>query len=641
MPRSKRNERNRLLRAATGNTLMTAMNRIDPISATLARTLCALALSYAVVFAGWATDVQFTLSPRETWIGTPSILKIVVHDGEVISNPTLPLVHGLNLELQPGRSSMNSMNMINGTITRENTTTISVMVTPSVAGVFTIPPVSIVVDGQMYTSAAMALSSSISTTGDLLRVEVIGDSQEVWLGQPLGVTLRIFVKPFRSTEHKVTLGEADMWQFIDQKLCDFGPFTAAIRELAQRGQRPLGHEQLIDGLAYLTYDLRGEIMPAKSGTPSFDDVRIAWNYPVRLTATRGFFGGNELSVSATKPISAVPSPAHIEVKPLPVDGQPASFHGAVGSFTLSASAKPLRAAVGDPITLTLAITASTKASGLAQLHPPPLDSAQLLADFRIPSGPLAGTVTGNQKTFTQTLRATRPGITSIPSIAFSWFDPSTGTYCTTHTDPIAIDVVASDHISTDAILGKKDPADSVAAKRTANDGGLVASIHPTLSMVRDQAQTLGWGAAAGALLIPPALCAGVLLARRRAQRFVGDDGALREAGASAHARGRVTRGEFAPAIADYIADRLRLPNRSITRRDAANALQWAGASAEVRAKVDALLGAADRARFDASCGQNAATSQTASQRGETEQCLRVLETLDWHAARTARKEQGS
>ncbi len=617
------------------------MNMIDRGSTPLARRLCVLALSYCVTLSGWAADVQFNLAPRETWIGTPSILKIIVHDGDAISDPILPRVPGLDFEVQPGRSSMNSMNMINGTITRANTTTISVMITPSVAGVFAIPPISIVVDGQTFTSAATSLSSSLSTTGDLLKVEVIGDSQEVWIGQPLGITLRIFVKPFASSEHKVTLGEADMWQFIDQTRCEFGPFTAAIRELAQRGQRPLGHEELIDGVSYLTYDLRGEILPAKSGVPSFDDVRIAWNYPARLTAARGFFGGNELSVSATKPISAVPSSAKIEVKPLPVDGQPASFHGAVGSFTLRASAKPLRAAVGDPITLTLAITGSGNGSGLAQLHPPLLDSPQLLRDFRIPTEPLAGTLSGDQKTFTQTLRPTRLGISAIPAIEFSWFDPSTGKYCTTQTDPIAIDVVASDHISTDAILGKRNSGDSVGAQLTASDGGLVASINPTLSMVRDQASTTGWGLVTSALLVSPAVCAAVLLAKRRAQRIAGDDGALREAAAHAHASARIRRGEFAPALVGYIADRLRLPVRSVTRREAATALQWAGASTELRAGVDTLLGAADRARFDAHIDQQSAHPTSASTRAEIEECLRALDRLDWHAARAARKEQGS
>lgn len=608
-----------------------------------ARTLCALALSQALSFSGWAADVQFNLSPRETWIGSPSILKIIVQGGAQISDPTLPRVQGLDFEVQPGRSSMNSMSMVNGTITRSSTTTISVMITPAVAGVFTVPPVSIIVDGQTYTSAATTISAVVSTTGDLLRAEVIGDSPEVWIGQPLGLTLRIFVKPFRSTEHKVTLGEADMWQFIDQERCDFGPFTASMRELAQRGQRPLGREELIDGISYLTYDLRGEIMPVKSGVPTFDDVRIAWNYPMRLNATRGLFGGNELSVSATKPISAVPTVAEISVLALPLEGQPASFQGAVGSFTVRASAKPLRVAVGDPITLTFAITDSGKGGGLAQLHPPLLDTPELLANFRIPTEPLAGTVSGNQKTFTQTLRPTRPGIDAIPPIPFSWFDTTTGSYRTAQSDPIAIDVVASDHISSDAILGTAPLTDSARSKVTASTGGFLASIHPTLSMVRNQSQdwtvAIGWGVATGALLVPPLVCAGVLVVRRRAQRFAGDAGAVREAAASQSAAKRIAGGEFAQAVAGYIADRLRLPSGSVTRREAANALQWAGATAELCAEVEVRLMAADRARFQAAPTTSAVNESSQSQRAQAEQCLRALERLDWHAARTARKEQ--
>ncbi len=618
------------------------MRMIKHTSPRLAHILCGSALALVASLSGWATDVQFTLTPRETWIGSPSVMRIVVRDGATISQPTLPRVQGLDFEVQPGRSSRNSMNIVNGTITGESMTTISVLITPSVAGLFTVPPISIDVDGQTYSSAATTLSSALSTTGDLLRVEVTGDRPEVWIGQPLGITLKIFVKPFRSTEHKVTLGEADMWQFIDQERCDFGPFTAAIRELAQRGQRPLGHEELVDGVSYFTFDLRGSILPAKSGVPTFDDVRIAWNYPTQLSVTRGLFGGNGLSVSATKPISAVPPTVTFSVTPLPLEGQPASFQGAVGSFTLSATAKPLRVAVGDPITLTLAITdASTdanKGEGLAQLHPPLLTTPELLAHFRMPSAPLAGTVTGNQKVFTQTLRPTRPGITAIPPIPFSWFDTTTGTYRTAQTDPISIDVTASDHISTDAILGVDTLADSSRQKRTATAEGFLANVNPSLSMVRSQSSAFGWAVATGALIVPPLLCGGVLLARRRARRFAGDAGAARESAASATASQRLARGECALAIAGYIADRMRLPGLSLTRREAATALQQAGACDDLREEIDSLLVAAERARFDTAGPTVSAKATTASERDEARNCIRALERLEWRSARNARKE---
>ena len=46
-----------------------------------------------------------------------------------------------------------------------------------------------------------------------------------------------------------------------------------------------------------------------------------------------------------------------EVKPLPADGQPRSFAGAVGNFTHDAtSVKPTMVEAGDPVTITAKIT---------------------------------------------------------------------------------------------------------------------------------------------------------------------------------------------------------------------------------------------------------------------------------------------
>ena len=617
------------------------MHSIELRTPCRAMNLCAVALACCIGRSIHATDVQFTLSPRETWIGSPSVMKIVVRDGDVISEPTLPRVPGLDIEVQPGRQSMNSMSIVNGTMSRQNTTTISVLLTPSAAGVFAVPPITLVVDGQTFSSAATTLSAALSTTGDLLRVEVLGDKSRVWIGEPLGITLRILVKPFRSDEHKVTLGEGDMWQFIDQDRCEFGPFSDSIRQLAQRGQRPLGREELVDGIAYLTYDLHGEFMPSASGTPAFDDIRIAWNYPMRLNATRGFFGGNELSVSATKPISAVPSASAISVMPLPLEGQPVGFKGAVGSFELHVSAKPLRVAVGDPITLTMTITDLNRSGGLAQLQPPPLETPELLADFRMPSEPLAGTISGDEKTFTQTLRPVRTGVSAIAPIAFSWFDTTTGTYRTTQSDPIAIDVVASDHISTDAILGRPAGDNTTARAATASEQGFVAGVQPTLSMVRSQAYELNWGLALGVLTLPPALCASVVLVRRKRDRFAGNAAAARELNALASAAKLLANGECAQALCGYIADRLHLPSRSVTRLEAAAALRWAGAPDELLRTVDALLAAADRSRFNAMQTEAGNQDTLGATRDSTHTCLRACERLDWTAARIARSEEHS
>jgi len=597
----------------------------------LSLPLCLLILCANAVAA--EPEVVFTISPRETWIGSPVVMTIAVQDGDSIGTPTFPALAALTFQLQPGRQTMSSMQVINGRITRENKTTMTVMVTPTVAGMITIPPVTLMVDGVEYASAPTHISASLSTAGDLLSAKIVGRPGKAWVGQPIDVTLRIFVKPFQSREHGVTLGEADMWQFIDHDRCEFGPFTSKLREMNQNRQRPTGHAEFLNGHTYVVYDVSTQITVHSSGIPALNDVRVAWNYPLRLASTPNFFGRSELTVSATKPISASATVVDIDVLPLPTEGQPASFRGAVGSFALTASAKPINVAVGDPITLTLRVTDRAGGDNLDTVQPPPLDSPAIAADFRMPTAPLAGTVQGNSKTFTQTLRPTHPGIQKIPAIEFSWFDPIAGQYRTAISKAIEIDVAVSERITTDAILGGLPTNAGQSKQLTAADGGLVANVAPTLAMVRDQSGGLGWTATALIMLLPPVACAAVLMVRRRRDKLAGDVGYARQQGARANALKRLKAGNPGGALAGYIADQINQPSGTVTRGEARTSLLAAIASADLIDQVDQLLAQAERSRFAASA--NADESATAQTIASAKSCIVQLEKLDWRSARAA------
>ncbi|NIP98723.1 MAG: protein BatD, partial [Akkermansiaceae bacterium] len=70
--------------------------------------------------------------------------------------------------------------------------------------------------------------------------------------------------------------------------------------------------------------------------------------------------------------------------------------------------------VGDPITLNIAL------SGPAFLEPvdlPPLDRQESLTrDFKVPTEIEEGSVDGNFKVFTQTVRALRDDVKAVPPI---------------------------------------------------------------------------------------------------------------------------------------------------------------------------------------------------------------------------------
>lgn len=143
-------------------------------------------------------------------------------------------------------------------------------------------------------------------------------------------------------------------------------------------------------------------------------------------------------------------PVALEVKPLP-PGAPASFSGAIGSFTMTAEANPKRVQVGDPITIKAAIAGrgnfdrmnAPELSDERGWHKyPPASSFKQDDDVGI-----SGTksfelvVTPNQK------------LAAVPPLVFSYFDPAKDRYITLQSEPVPIMVEGSAQ-ATPALVGR-------------------------------------------------------------------------------------------------------------------------------------------------------------------------------------------
>jgi hypothetical protein len=116
----------------------------------------------------------------------------------------------------------------------------------------------------------------------------------------------------------------------------------------------------------------------------------------------------------------------IEVKPLP-PGRPASFAGAVGKYTLSASAAAREAKVGEPVEVTAVVSGE---GNLNALEPPAFAASPDWKSYPPASevqaeGPLA---LSGKKTFRFLATPLRPGKLDIPALAFAYLDPETGKY---------------------------------------------------------------------------------------------------------------------------------------------------------------------------------------------------------------------
>ena len=586
----------------------------------------ALLLLATLAPAAWAADVSFTVTPRETSVGGSVTMRITVTNGDDIGPVSLKSTPEVELEEVPGRQSMKSTQWINGRLTSESKVTLSVMVTPLVEGTISIPQVSIMVDGVEHTSPAIPIAVGKSDIAEALQVLVTSARPTVYVGEPLELVLRVAIRPYRSQEFGVTLSESDMWNLIDADRSTWGIFSQAMREMSQRGQRPAGREELLRGAAWYVYDIPARIWPTRAGPPDAGEIRLHWRYPTALTAQRGFFGGRELAIASTRNISAAATVEGVEVLPLPEEGRPASFTGAVGNFAVKASARPLQVAVGDPITLTVDITDLSGNADMDAIQPPALGPDSMGGDFRIPSAPLAGTVSGSTKTFTQTVRPTRTGIESIRPLEFSWFDPVLRAYRSVQTSPIGISVAPAELLATDAVVGGPRPSAPREAL-TKVEGGIAANVAASPALVADRGSMVPAAIAIPLLALPPLACAGAALAIRRRERLLANPNAVRARDAARRAREQLRSGDAAEALANFVAAQVHRPDGTMTRRELLRCIADAGGSGALVAEVDAVLEAGERARF---APQSVADRDAA--RGRADEALRQLESLKWRVA---------
>ncbi len=130
-------------------------------------------------------------------------------------------------------------------------------------------------------------------------------------------------------------------------------------------------------------------------------------------------------------------PVALEVKPLPPNA-PASFTGAIGSFTMASDAKPKSVQVGDPITVTTTISGR---GNFDRVNAPMIEdergwhkyppSSKFKQDDEVG---ISGT-----KTFEMVLSPNEKKQT-LPVLAFSYFEPAKEQYMTLRSEPMAITV---------------------------------------------------------------------------------------------------------------------------------------------------------------------------------------------------------
>lgn len=319
----------------------------------------------------------------------------------------------------------------------------------------------------------------------------------------------------------------------------------------------------------------------------------------------GFFNDPFFSAFASRrrPAELRSNAIELTVLPLPEEGRPAWFSGAVGHFAIEAVASPTEVFAGDPITLRVALQGS---GNLADARPPELVGAE---GFKVYEPQVAASGAGALRMYEQVLIPHDATVSRIPAVRFSYFDPEGRQYRTVEAGPIAIRVLPPGQAGEARVVA----ADGQWRGRREELGRDIVYIKDDLGSTyrSPDPSDLDWAFFAWQP-VPLLLLAGVLFYDRRRKLLSGDARYARFMQAKRVARASLARAEVAlkageaatfydhlwKAVQGYVADKLGLPPGAV---DLAT-IEHSGLSPESAAHLRELFSACEQARFAPSAG---------------------------------------
>ncbi|MBP3526081.1 MAG: BatD family protein [Opitutales bacterium] len=175
-------------------------------------------------------------------------------------------------------------------------------------------------------------------------------------------------------------------------------------------------------------------------------------------------------------------PVKLKILPLPADGKPKNFTGAIGKFELAeVSVSPDALSVGEPCTIVAKIAGT---GNFNRMNAPALDGARDWKTYKPKSS--FTDESGNQgyigvKTFEYTAVPKAADLPQAPRVAFNYFDPEAGKYVEELSKPVAVSVAPTIRSKTvreaQEEAAKPAPAFSKISEgvRTENSAGIFSS----------------------------------------------------------------------------------------------------------------------------------------------------------------------
>ena len=394
--------------------------------------LVSIFILFILMGIGVQAQVSFVVKASKKTLGINERLRIDFEMNEDGDNFVPPSFKGFNVVGGPNQSISNSW--INGK--RSYSKTYSYFLAPKSQGTFSINQATIEIDDQIYktTPLKIIITEAVSkpkdgNSADYVASENVHLIAEVSKSNPfLNEAITIVYKLYVSNDVSITRS----WQELDTpKFQDFWS-----QYIEEKGEQQI-YETTYEGKPYRYVILRKAVLyPQKTGELTIEPLTL--DVPIDVQGnTRDIFGRRRMTrvnrtISAGKRI--------INVKPLPIEGRPDDFSGAVGNFNFSVSVNKTMLDANEALELKI------RTKGIGNLKLFNLPSLTLPSSLEVYEPVRDNKVAINIKGMngfisdTYTIIPQYKGSYPIRPISFSYFDVTSSKYKTIISDEIVVKV---------------------------------------------------------------------------------------------------------------------------------------------------------------------------------------------------------
>ena len=408
-------------------------------------------MAFVIPIAAWAQDdPKLTVSAKKQVV-VGERFQVVFEANAEGKNFQAPSFEGLTVVGGPFTSTSSSFSMVNGSMSHTVKCTYTFALQAYQEGTFHVGPASLTVKGNKVSSEPFDIkvlpddgshaapssgggntnqgqsqqnTNDPQVSGKDLFIRVIPSKKSVYVGEQVVLTYKLYTKvPVSSLSVEKMPSYAGFW-------------TKDISDNSGGSLRQ--SSEYVNGIEYTTAEIQKMVVvPQRSGKHSLDPMTIECIAQVRTESNRRpsndpfdvffndpFFNRNITNVK--KELST--QTFDLEVKPLPDNGKPASFAGAVGNYTFKSDIDKTELSTNEAVTITLTVSGTGNVE-LLQLpepvFPPDFEvyDPKVTVSTNITSQGLGGTKKAEYLVIPR-----RAGSFVVQPVEFAYFNPADGAY---------------------------------------------------------------------------------------------------------------------------------------------------------------------------------------------------------------------